>query len=176
MAASAVLKGGVIAYPTEAVYGLGCNPYDAQAVMRLLQLKHREVSKGLILLGRSFDDFSDFILDSDRALNKVSLSGNIEPTTWLMPASDSCPAWIRGKHDSVAVRVTDHEQCRQLCDHIGSAIVSTSANRKGHAPLRTALKVRQEFNDELDYLLVGSTGGRSQPSRIIDAVSGKVIR
>ena len=176
MAASAVLNGGVIAYPTEAVYGLGCNPYDAQAVMRLLQIKNRDVSQGLILLGRSFHDFSDFILESDELIHNAMQSGKIEPTTWLMPASQDCPEWIRGKHKTVAVRVTDHKQCRQLCDQIGSAIVSTSANRSGHPAVRTAVKVRQEFNDELDYILVGATGGRQQPSRIIDAVSGKVFR
>jgi len=176
MAARAVLNGGVIAYPTEAVYGLGCNPYDAQAVMRLLQIKNRDVSQGLILIGRSFHDFSDFIDDSDEALRNVLQSRQTEPTTWLMPASKSCPVWIRGQHKTVAVRVTDHEQCRQLCDHTGSAIVSTSANRTGHASLRTAMKVRQEFNDELDYLLVGATGGQQRPSRIIDAASGKVFR
>ena len=171
-----MLKGGVIAYPTEAVYGLGCNPYDAGAVMHLLQIKHRDVSQGLILLGRSLDDFADFIVVPDKVLRNRLTSKQTEPTTWLMPASDYCPIWIRGKHDTVAIRVTDHKQCLSLCNTMNSAIVSTSANRIGHAPLRSALKVRQEFNDELDYLLVGSTGGRKQPSRIIDAVSGKIVR
>jgi L-threonylcarbamoyladenylate synthase len=176
MAASAMLKGGVIAYPTEAVYGLGCNPYDAEAVMRLLQIKHRDISQGLILLGRSLDDFSDFIVEPDRALRSAVTTRQTEPTTWLVPASEHCPIWIRGQHDTVAIRVTDHKQCLSLCNLMDSAIVSTSANRVGHAPLRSALKVRQEFSDELDYLLVGSTGGRKQPSRIIDVVSGKIVR
>ena len=176
MAASAMLKGGVIAYPTEAVYGLGCNPYDAGAVMHLLQIKHRDVSQGLILLGRSLDDFADFIVVPDKVLRNRLTSKQTEPTTWLMPASDYCPIWIRGKHDTVAIRVTDHKQCLSLCNTMNSAIVSTSANRAGHAALRSALKVRQEFNGELDYLLVGSTGGRKQPSRIIDAVSGNIVR
>jgi len=175
-AALTVLNGGIIAYPTESVYGLGCNPYDAQAVMRLLQIKHRDISRGLILLGRSLNDFSDFIAAPDKTLQNILSSKQTGPTTWLMPASERCRVWIRGKHKMVAVRVTDHKQCRQLCDQINAAIVSTSANRAGHMPLRSALKVRQEFTGELDYLLAGSTGGIKQPSRIIDAISGEVIR
>jgi len=175
-AASVVLKGGVIAYPTEAVYGLGCNPYDARAVMRLLQIKQRDISRGLILLGRSLADFSDFIVAPDKALrSKLDLTWP-GPVTWLLPARDDCPVWLRGRHTSVAVRVTYHAQSRALCDQIDSAIVSTSANRAGHRPLVTALKVRQVFAGELDYILAGSIGGYAQPSQIRDAVTDTIIR
>jgi len=175
-AASAVLKGGVIAYPTEAVYGLGCNPYDAQAVMRLLQIKHRDISRGLILLGRGLGDFADFIVAPDKEIRNKLESTWPGPVTWLLPARDDCPVWLRGRHSSIAIRVTDHAQSRALCDQIDSAIVSTSANRAGHKALKTALQVRQIFAGELDYILGGSTGGHEQPSQIRDAVTGTIIR
>jgi len=175
-AASAVLAGGVIAYPTEAVYGLGCNPYSAQAVLHLLQIKRRDISQGLILIGRSLDDFVDFIIQPDEQ-TRIKLEATWPgPVTWLLPASDTCPVWLRGRHASIAVRVTDHAQSRSLCDQIDSAIVSTSANRTGHRALTTALQVRQVLGEELDYILAGPTGGYEQPSQIRDAVTGTIIR
>ena len=171
-----VLAGGVIAYPTEAVYGLGCNPYDARAVLRLLQIKQRDPDQGLILIGASMDDFDDFIQPVDQAVEERVEQTWPGPYTWLLPASDSCPPWLRGKHDSIAVRVPAHAQCRQLCQQAGMALVSTSANQHGKPPAKTALQARRYLGDKLDYILAGPTSGMTKPSEIRDAISNKRIR
>lgn len=175
-AASVVLTGGVIAYPTEAVYGLGCNPYDVKAVMHLLRIKRRHVASGLILLGRDLEDFTDFIIAPDAAWRSKLKATWPGPVTWLLPANENCPVWLRGDHATIAVRVTDHAQSRLLCQQLGSAIVSTSANWTGHRALRTALQVRRVFGNELDYILAGPTGGYDQPSQIRDAATDRIIR
>lgn len=175
-AARVVHAGGVIAYPTEAVYGLGCNPYDAQAVMRVLQIKQRDPAQGLILIGRELTDFSDFILPLDAATTSRVMASWPGPFTWLLPASEQCPLWLRGKHATIAVRVTAHPLCRLLCEQTAMPLVSTSANRHGQAPAVNALQVRQRLGEEVDYVVVGSTSGLRQPSEIRDAMTGDRIR
>ena len=175
-AARTILAGGVIAYPTEAVYGLGCNPYDAQAVLRLLQIKQRDPAQGLILIGAGMDDFVDFILPLDPAVEERVQRTWPGPYTWLLPAADSCPVWLRGVHNSIAVRVTAHAQSRQLCQQAGMALVSTSANRHGRPPAKTALQVHKQLGDKLDFILAGPTSGLDKPSEIRDAISGQQLR
>jgi L-threonylcarbamoyladenylate synthase len=175
-AVRAIQRGGVIAYPTEAVYGLGCNPYDAQAVIRLLQIKQRDPSQGLILIGRQLSDFTDFIKPLDDEVKAKVMASWPGPYTWLLPASDACPFWLRGRHGSIAVRITAHPVCRELCRQSGLALVSTSANKHGHRPALNALQVRQRLGEELDYVLVGHTSGNRQPSEIRDALTDRRIR
>ena len=175
-AALTVLAGGVIAYPTEAVFGLGCNPYDAQAVFHLLEIKQRDPAQGLILIGASLDDFNDFIQPLDQAVEARISRSWPGPYTWLLPAADSCPLWLRGTHSSIAVRVTAHAQCRQLCQEAGMALVSTSANQHGRPPAKNVLQVRRQLGDKLDFILAGPTSGLAKPSEIRDAISGHQLR
>ena len=168
--------GGLIAYPTEAVYGLGCDPLNGDAVMRLLALKGRPVEKGLILVAASFEQLRPFVTPlSDKQMQPVfdSWPG---PTTWLLPTAPDLPYWLSGKHNTLAVRVTDHPLTAALCRQCQSPLVSTSANPAGQEPARKALTVQRMFKDQLDYLLTGTTGQRSSPSRIIDAASGRILR
>lgn len=175
-AARIVSNGGVIAYPTEAVYGLGCNPYDAQAVLRLLQIKQRDPAQGLILIGERIEDFSDFILPLDQDVYDRVMTTWPGPYTWLLPASDGCPYWLRGEHASIAVRVTAHPQCRALCRSARMALVSTSANRHGRPAAKNVLQVRRWLGKELDFILGGPTSGLARPSEIRDALSGRRLR
>jgi L-threonylcarbamoyladenylate synthase len=175
-AARIVQDGGVIAYPTESIYGLGCSPYDGLAVLRILQIKQRDPSQGLILIGRSLNDFIDFILPLDKTTEERVMSTWPGPYTWLLPASESCPPWLRGKHHSIAVRVTAHPLCRKLCRHSGMALVSTSANQHGYPPAKNVLQVRQRLGDQLDFILSGPTSGLDKPSEIRDAITGRKIR
>ena len=175
-AARTVLQGGVIAYPTEAVFGLGCNPYDAQAVIRLLRIKQRDMAQGLILIGRELNDFTDFIRPLSQPLEEKVLKSWPGPYTWLVPAAEDCPLWLRGRHDKLAVRITAHPQCRELCKWLGMPLVSTSANLHGQRPARTAMQTRQRLGECIDYLLVGHTSGEQQPSEIRDAITDQRIR
>ncbi len=173
--ARVVRAGGVIAYPTEAVWGLGCDPWDAAAVQRLLELKMRPMEKGLILVAAHIDQF-DFLLDDlpERWLDRL-VGTWPGPNTWLVPHRERLPEWITGQHDSVALRVSDHPLVARLCALTGP-LVSTSANPAGRPAARSRLRVEQYFPGQLDAVLNGPLGGRRNPSTIRDVRSGEVIR
>ena len=174
-AARAVRYGGVIAYPTEAVYGLGCDPLDAVAVLDLLELKGRPVGKGLILIAADFDQlrpFVDEVAPGAMAAVHASWPG---PHTWLLPARPATPPWLTGDFTTLAVRVTAHPVAAALCRLTGP-LVSTSANPAGRRPARDALTVRRYFGDRLDAVLAGPVDRRRGPSAIRDAASGRLLR
>jgi L-threonylcarbamoyladenylate synthase len=173
--ARVVREGGVIAYPTEAVWGLGCDPWNEDAVYRLLALKERPVEKGLILVADNIRQF-DFLLEGlpDAWLDCLASTWP-GPNTWLVPHQDLLPEWVTGQHESVALRVSDHPLVRDLCALTGP-LVSTSANPSGRPAAYSRLRVQQYFGDELDAVLGGALGGRRNPSVIRDLVSGKVLR
>jgi len=175
-AARAVRAGGVIAYPTEAVFGLGCDPRDERAVRRLLAIKRRPARKGLILIAADFAQLEPFLQPlspSDRARLPVTWPG---PHTWLVPARRTTPRWLRGRHDTLAVRVTAHPLAAALCRACGHPLVSTSANPGGRPPARSALAVRRRLGHLLDCILAGPTGGAAQPTAIRDLRTGRRVR
>jgi L-threonylcarbamoyladenylate synthase len=174
-AAQVVRRGGVIAYPTEAVWGLGCDPWDELAVERLLALKDRPVHKGLILVAADIEQF-DFLLDDLPEIWLARLTGSWPgPNTWLVPHQNRLPEWISGHHDSVALRVSAHPLVRELCA-LSGPLVSTSANPAGRPAARSRLRVEQYFPGQLDKVLGGALGGRKNPSLIRDLISGDVVR
>lgn len=174
-AAGLLHAGGVVAYPTEAVFGLGCDPRNPAAVERLLAIKHRPAAKGLILIAADFDQLLPFIEPPDPELQRRLDATWPGPVTWLLPARADAIPWVRGAHDTLAVRVTAHAGAAALCRAFGGALVSTSANRLGQPPARTPLQVRLRC-DGVDQVLHGPTGGRRKPTEIRDARSGAQIR
>lgn len=173
--AARVLKaGGIVAYPTESVFGLGCDPWNPRAVLGLLRLKRRGAAKGLILIAA--DDRQLTALGIADSIRRETLAGpGPRPVTWLVNAPGA-PRWIRGAHTKTAVRIVNHPVAAALCRAFGGPIVSTSANISGSPPARTALKVRLLFGDRLDDVLGGETGPFDRPSEIRDAETGKVLR
>ncbi|KPJ91953.1 MAG: tRNA threonylcarbamoyladenosine biosynthesis protein RimN [Gammaproteobacteria bacterium SG8_15] len=169
-------QGGVIAYPTEAVYGLGCDPNNHHAVERLLAIKQRSRDKGLILIAADFQQLRPYLAEIDNALKAKILATWPGPVTWLWPAKPTVSSLLRGKHDTIAVRVTAHPLAAALCREFGGPLVSTSANLSGELPTRTADEVRGQLGEQLDYVLEGKTGERAKPSEIRDALSGAVLR
>ena len=173
-AAKAIKNQGVIAYPTESVFGLGCLPLSEPAVAKLLQLKRRSPEKGLILIASKLEQLEHFTLlnieDREKILQQET------PTTWLVKKSEHTPEWISGKHKKVAVRVSTHPVVKALCDEVGGAIVSTSANTSTAKAATSALQVRQYFPVELDYYLMGKTGDVVTATPIIDIESMQFVR
>jgi L-threonylcarbamoyladenylate synthase len=168
-------RGGIIAYPTEAVFGIGCDPWNEAAVLELLALKQRSWTKGLILIASDFNQLQAFIKPvSPEVLQQLQQSWP-GPMTWLLPARKEVPRYLTGLHDSIAVRVTAHPLASRLCEAFGGAIVSTSANLSGLRPARNVHQVRWQL-PELDYVLPGACGGAAKPSQIRDAISGEIIR
>ncbi|ABI57973.1 L-threonylcarbamoyladenylate synthase [Alkalilimnicola ehrlichii MLHE-1] len=175
--AARLQAGGVVAYPTEAVYGLGCDPGDPAAVATLLTLKRRDPGKGLILIASRVSQLSPWL--GDAPLPQAVLASWPGPNTWLLPAAPHTPAWITGGRAKVAVRVTAHPVAAALCEAFGGAIVSTSANRDGQPPARSATQVRTRLGAEaaeLADILPGPVDRSARPTAIRDAESGAVIR
>ncbi|MGM0593160.1 MAG: L-threonylcarbamoyladenylate synthase [Pseudomonadota bacterium] len=168
--------GGIIAYPTEAVYGLGCDPLDPQAVMRLLGLKQRPWQKGMILIASRQSQLTPFLQPIGATLQQKLDATWPGPVTWLLPARPEVPYWLRGAHQTLAVRVTAHPLAAALCDAFGGPIVSTSANLAGHEPARSPLTVQRELGEQVDYILHGELGDSDKPTEIRDAATGHIIR
>ncbi len=171
-----ILAGGVIAYPTEAVYGLGCHPDDTQAIQRILALKQRPAEKGLILIASDWQQFQPYVHALPESQMKAIHASWPGPVTWLLPATTRVSPWLCGIHTTLAVRVSSHPQVQQLCRALGHPLVSTSANRSGQQPARSALQVRRYFDQTVDVIIAGRCGLKSKPSEIRDGVSGRIIR
>jgi L-threonylcarbamoyladenylate synthase len=171
-AATILQQGGIVAYPTEYCFGLGCDPRNRDAVLKLLRLKQRIVSKGLIVLAADVAQLDPYVLEIPDAV----LATWPGPHTWLVAPRASAPGWITGKHPRVAVRVTAHPQAAALCRAAGMAIVSTSANRGGETPARTWREVARRLGGGIDYVLAGRVGDAPAPTPIRDALSGTTVR
>ncbi len=170
-------NGGVIAYPTESVYGLGCDPLNPAAVMRLLRLKQRSPAKGLILIAADFGQLRPFVTPIHQERMAPVLATWPGPHTWVLPAAPGTPWWLTGRHDSLAVRVTAHPLAAALCRRRGAPLVSTSANRSGHSAPRQALAARLALLPAAaDLVLHGSCGPGHRPTPIRDARSGALLR
>ncbi|MFT7337689.1 MAG: L-threonylcarbamoyladenylate synthase, partial [Marinobacter maritimus] len=169
LARSAILRGGVIAYPTEAVWGLGCDPWNLQAVTRILELKNRPMEKGLILVAASVEQIRFLLNPLSEELQLAALGYWPGPVTCLLPdVNRQVPDWVRGSHSSIAVRVSEHPVVKALCESAGMPLVSTSCNPAGQEPALDASQVRRYFGDQLDQIVPGDLGGNRKPSRIID--------
>ena len=173
-AARILRSGGVVAYPTEGVFGLGCIPEDFAAVSRILAIKERDPALGLVLIANDIEQLSDWI-DLPNASSELQSSSR-NPVTWIVPATDEVPYWIRGEHSGVAVRITTHPIAAALCAATDSALVSTSANTHGRPPTRNSFVLRRCFSALVDYIVPGECGAAAGPSEIRDLASGKVLR
>lgn len=175
-AARALRQGGIIAYPTEAVFGLGCDPLNEAAVDKLLKLKQRSRGQGLILIAAEFAQLQHLLRPLSNDIMQRVLRAWPGPITWLMPALDEAPVWLRGRFDTLAVRITAHPIAAQLCREAGMAIVSSSANVTGQSPAKSADAVRSAFGAEIDVILDGPLGGSDRPTEIRDALTGVTVR
>ncbi len=173
---TAVADGGVIAYPTESCFGLGCYPKDSQAVKKILRLKHRPASKGLILIGCDFAQLQPYIKKLPDYLIEKMLASWPAAVSWLVPAAPWVPKWLTGDSDKIVVRVPDHKFARELCRSCDYALVSTSANRSGQKACRTTTQVKKIFSKEVDYIVDLSCGKAIKPSTIIDVETDRIIR
>ncbi len=175
-AAAQLRAGGIVAYPTEAVFGLGCDPLNEAAITQLLSLKQRPKHKGLILIAGALSQFGNYI-DLESLPNYPAVQNSWPgPNTWLLPCLSSVPDWLTGDHDTLALRLTACKPVIALCEAFGGAIVSTSANLSGQPPALTADEVNQTLSDRIAYTVEGNTDGLTQVTPIRDARSGRQIR
>jgi L-threonylcarbamoyladenylate synthase len=175
-AAQIMSGGGVIAYPTEAIWGLGCDPNNKKATERLIALKGRSPDKGLILIAASTQQLAPYLDGLEPKLRAKLDANRPAPTTWLVPDNGVAPSWIKGQFPTVAVRVSTHPIVVQLCLEFGGPIVSTSANYSGEQPPRWPWQVRKQLGHGLNFILHGQLGGANRPSEIMDLITDKVLR
>jgi L-threonylcarbamoyladenylate synthase len=166
-------RGGLIAYPTESCYGLGCDPANRNAVLRILKLKQRPQKKGLILVASSYRQLQRYLAPMDCEQQLIDAGKNA--ITYLMPVKASTPRWLRGEHDTLAVRMTAHPFAKGLCRGVGSALVSTSANRSGMKSAKTYKECQRLFGSEV-WVLPGRVGRRKRPSTIMHWSDGRILR
>ncbi len=167
-------QGGVILYPTEGVYGLGCDPFNETAVIRLLKTKNRSITKGLILIAANWQQVKGLI-KSDLGKRAPSKK-NKEPITWVFPATKKVPCWITGKFSTVAIRVTSHPLAKKLCRKFGGPIVSTSANLTKAKPIKKISELDEKILIGVDFVVSGSLGKLGRPTKICDFRTGKFFR
>lgn len=175
---SALNDNKVIVYPTEAVYGLGCDPDSEEAVMALLNIKQRPVEKGLILIADNYGQLLPYVDDAKIPMDKRAdiFSSWPDAVTWVMPANSNTPKWLTGQFDTIAVRVTNHPVVKTLCQQFGKPLVSTSANLSGEEPVMTLEQAKLTFQEQVACYIEGELGGNAKPSQIKDAFTGKLFR
>ncbi|HEY3521079.1 MAG TPA: Sua5/YciO/YrdC/YwlC family protein [Rhodanobacteraceae bacterium] len=174
-AAALLRAGGALAYPTEAVFGLGCDPDNRQAFEKIFALKQRPPEQGVLLIAAEFSQIADWIEAPPEAIARARATWP-GAHTWVFPRSPRVPEWVAGAHGGIALRVTAHETAAALCRAFAGPIVSTSANIHGQSPARSAKECETVFGSALDGILQGKTGGLSRPTPIADALTGGIIR
>jgi L-threonylcarbamoyladenylate synthase len=172
-AADILLGGGIIAYPTEGIFGLGCMPDDSNAVARLLHIKNRDPGKGLILIASHDSQLRDWLANE---VGEIPPPDPSHPTTWIAQARENAPSLVRGDHTTIAVRLTTNPAAAAICSAVESPIVSTSANFSGGSVARNRFVLRRKFGACVDYIVPGDCGPASGPSEIRDLATGKTLR
>ena len=172
---TSVKQGAIFAYPTEAVYGLGCDIFNVHSINRILKLKKRDVSKGLIVISDNLEKVRELIDDNYFKLF-VENNSDATPTTWLCPSSDIVPPEITGGNNKIGIRITNHEVSCELCKVLDFPIISTSANISGQDPVQILQDCINIFGKDVDYIIKGPIGKNKKPSRIIDLISKEVLR
>lgn len=171
-----IKQGGIISYPTESVFGLGCNPNDLEAVLQLLEIKQRDISKGLLLVADTIAQLEPFINISDSLTVNKLMANSSKPVTWIVPCNYLTPAWLTGKHQSIAVRISRHPIVKQLCAEFNAALVSTSANISGQASTKKAWQVRKRFANKVNYYVPGDLGVFVSESEIRNIITDEIVR
>ena len=168
--------GGIVAYPTESVYGLGCDPKNESALQNLIALKHRDGSKGMIIIASNYAQIARFIAPHGNRLKRLLCASSPTPATWVVDAAEGLSPLLTGGRTTLAVRITDHPVAASLCRLFGGPITSTSANVSRRPPARSAVDVRAQFPRGIDWLVEGTIGELDQPTQIIDARTGAILR
>ncbi len=173
-AASCLRSGGVIAHATEGVWGLACDPHNDEAIERILSIKGRESAKGLLLISSAATDFDAALKELAPKVRAQVLASWPGHVTWLLPG-DAYPHCIKGQHSTVACRVPDHAQAREIAAAFGGPIVSTSLNKAGEPPVQDYEQAKAQFLELVDIVVPGQTSGYVGASVILDA-NGAVVR
>ena len=167
----------IVALPTESVFGLSCR-VDKTCMQKLLKLKQRDAKKGFILLGGSWAQLAHYVdegfLTSQHI--KMIVTPQKKAITWVVPASDDAPELLTGGRETIAIRLTSDPFLKGICNTLEEAIISTSANIANAQPAKDSSQVNQYFPMGIDYIYEGGIMNNNPPSKIIELLSGRVLR
>jgi len=167
-AARVLQSGGVIGYPTETVYGIGCNAFDAEAVNRIIQLKQRDRSKAMILIAADLLQISDLVESIPESAERLMENFWPGPLTMVFKSSQFLKDFAFRKSKTIAVRIPDCAICLSLLKACDFPIVSTSANRSGQPDATTADELISTFGTDLDLIIDGGRTPSKAPSTVVD--------
>ena len=171
VAARIVRRGGLVVYPTETVYGLGCDPFNIEAVKRVLDLKG-ERNKPLPVLAASIVDAGKiaFISPNSRKLAAKFWPG---PLTIVFPKKPALPDVVTFSLDSVGLRIPNNDIAFHLIRLSGGLLIGSSANRTGEEPPRQVQEISEELKEMVDVILDGGAAAHGMPSTVADLTSEK---
>jgi len=170
-AAEIIRGGGLVIYPTETVYGLGCDPFNSSAVDRLLRVKGRE-NKPLPIVAASLDKAREVALFNPQAEKIVSMLWP-GPLTLVLKAQVTFPTGVTVGSDTIGIRVPDHEVAMRLAELSGGYLVSTSANKSGAPSPRRVEEAVSQIGQEVDLILDAGRSPLGHSSTVVDMTSGK---
>ena len=174
LAARIIHNGGVIACPTDTIYGLACDPFNIDAVNRVMEIKHRAANKNFILLASSIEQAEQLITITDEERSRILDASR--PTSWVATARDDAPQWLLDDNGAVTIRISKHANVTRLCDTIGHAVISTSANISGRRPAANVMQLHQSFHGKIDYILANDSKTDGRPSKVIRLCDNHVFR
>lgn len=169
--------GGIILFPTETVYGLGCDGTNAQAVLKVYRIKGRELGKPFPLLVKDFKILSEYAIFNNE--QKAAMTAVKQPTTFILKAKNLSPLVMQ--NHTAAFRISRHVFVKKLFRYFDRPIVATSANLVGQPPLKDPAQHQEIFGDRarlIDVIVSDGANKRTKPSRIIDLIKKpyKIIR
>lgn len=172
LAASQILiDGGVVVYPTDTVYGIGCNPLNVDAVKRVLTVKG-ERDKPLPILASDIENVERIAFLSERA-RRVAVRFWPGPLTLVVPKKPVLPGIVTSNLDSVGVRIPKHDAALRLIHLSNGILVGTSANKTGEKPPRTAQEAAEQIGEEADVILDAGPTYLGVPSTLVDLTQEK---
>ena len=169
-----IRRGGIIAYPTESCFGLGCDPKNKKAINKIIRLKKRSRDKSFILIASSMNQFTKFLDPINDSIKKSLFTKWPGPHTWILNANNICPRWLKN-NSKIALRIPFFSPCRSLNKSIGMAITSTSLNLSGKIPLKNYRDVCRFLPTQVK-IIKGRIGKNKKPSVIQDFETMKIIR
>jgi L-threonylcarbamoyladenylate synthase len=176
--AETIARSGIIAFRTDTFYGLGVDPFNANAIQKLKQLKGREEAKPILIVVSERDQLARFIKEPSAVFNHLAKTFWPGPLTLIGKANQAVPSDITAGTETVGVRLPDDEQVRALVKACGGALTATSANPSTLAPARNAQTVDDYFGEAIDLIIDDGEARTDRPSTVVD-VSGseaKLIR
>jgi L-threonylcarbamoyladenylate synthase len=171
--ASEIIKnGGNAIYPTEGIYGIGCDPFNKSSVENIFDIKGRDLTKNFIILASNIK-YLKRIIDNNLFKNKALIDGSF--TTWVVPTNKDCPLWLSA-NKSIAIRITNHPVVDELCENIGGPVISTSANCSNQKYTDNITAIENIFDGKIDCIVKGQLGNEKKSSMIKDILTNKILR